>query len=124
MSVYSTVGGSQLGKVTTLYVGLFCGTNRQYNFEIFFNCGKQVNQDLTYVSVDSENNRPHDMASLLGDLNNNIISNSLCPSPSPSQNTTSIRVILMSLRRVWRVYAVLLIKQKVLDCIFLRSWCN
>ena len=59
MSVYSTVGGSQLGKVNTLYVGLFCGTNLlQYYFEVFFNCEKQVNQDLTYGSVDSDNNRP------------------------------------------------------------------
>ena len=58
MSVYSTVGGSQLGKVNTLYVGLFCLTNLQYYFEVFFNCEKQVYQDLTYGSVDSENNRP------------------------------------------------------------------
>ena len=59
MAVYSTVGGSQLGKVTTLYVGLFCVTNPlQYYFEVFFNCEKQVYQDLTYGSVDSENIRP------------------------------------------------------------------
>ena len=68
----------------------------------------------------------HDIASLFGDLhlNNNIISNFAMPFPSPSQNTTSIPVILKSLCQGWRVYAVLLIKQKVVDCIFLRSWCN